>query len=292
MTNLNIRQCVPELENDDARHHRMLPPASEDIESFDSDNANIEVRSCRTHEELDECVRLQQRVWQFNDLDSVPRRVFIVTTNIGGVVLGAYASHNAKPLLLGFVWALPGVRHEANTQVYIHAEMMAVHPNASNHRIAQRLMLAMREYARSQNIYVITSNFDPTDSKLAHLYIDRYGGIARRYTAHYYGLSSSPLHKLPTDRLHVEWWVDSLNLKQQQELLSSKSDHIKEVHVPAKTAEWKRIGDAQAVKVQQAICDELTTAFEQGFVILGFRLEQDGSGVYQLGCSTRTEKNK
>lgn len=276
--------------------HRTLLSASELVEDFNVDVSKIEVRICSTHKELDECVHLQQRIWQFNDLDTIPRRVFIVSSSIGGLVLGAYASHNAKLPLLGFVWALPGILHETNAQAYIHAEMLAVHPSARKYRIGQRLMLAVSQYALSQNINIMKGHFDPTDSKLAHLYINRCGAIANRYTTNYYGPSSSPLHQLSTDRLHLEFRLDLLNLKREdksfpeRELLTSDSDHIEEVHVPAQMAEWKRAGDIRGAKAQQAICNKLTKAFQQGLVIRRFQLEQDSTGVYQLGHSTHTNK--
>lgn len=275
---------------------RTLSSALEAVQDIGLDVPNIEVRICSTHEELDKCVSLHQRVWQFNDLDTIPRRVFIVTSSVGGVVLGAYESRIAKSPLLGFVWALPGISRETNGQAYIHAEMMAVHPSARKHRIGQRLMLAVSQYALSQNINIMKGHFDPTDSKLAYLYINRCHAIAKRYTIDYYGRSSSPLHKLSTDRLHVEWRLDLLNLKRedqffpQRDLLTSDSDQIEEVHIPPQMAQWKNSGDVRAAKTQQAIYNKLTTAFERGLVVLRFRLDQDGTGVYQLGYSTLTKQ--
>lgn len=268
---------------------RALSSAAEAIRDLDVDVSNIQVRICHTHEELDRCVRLQQEVWQFSDLDTVSRRVFIVTSRIGGVVLGAYESHNIKSPLVGFVWALPGISHKPNGQAFIHAEMMAVDPSVRKHRVGQRLMLAVCQYALSQNINVMKGHFDPTDSKLAHLYINRCHAIGKHYTTDYYGQSSSPLHKLSTDRLHIQWQLDLLNLKRedqffpQKELLTSDFDQIEEVRIPAQMAQWKKVGDTRAAEVQHAIYKKLTSAFKRGLIILQFRLDEDGTGVYQLG---------
>jgi predicted GNAT superfamily acetyltransferase len=149
-------------------------------------------------------------------------------------------------------------------------------------------VLALRDYALSQDINLIMVNFDPTDSKLAHLYITCLGFVGRRYTIAYYGQSSSPLHKnLQTDRLHAEWWIHSSHMQQQgdvyEKLLSSEEEHIDEVRLPVEMEAWKRAGDARATKVQEDIRKKLTTAFEQGLAIFGFRRELDGTGIYQLG---------
>ena len=256
----SFRQMLPSIFFARSSSHyllrRMLSSTVEVTHDFHVEHSNIDVRICNTHDELDKCVRLQQQVWQFNDLDIVPRRVFIVTSSMGGVVLGAYESRHVKSPLLGFVC----------------------------------------QYALSQNIKIMTGHFDSTDSKLAQLYIHRCHAIAKRYTTDYYGQSSSPLHKLSTDRVHLEWQLDLLNLKREDQffpprkLLTSDSDRIEEVHIPAQVEQWKNAGDIRAAKAQHDIYNKLTTAFERGLVILQFRLEQDGTGVYQLGYSTRIKK--
>ncbi|CAF1402305.1 unnamed protein product [Rotaria sordida] len=256
---------------------------------FDLDYENIDIHTCRTNEELDECVRLQQRVWQFNNLDTVPRRVFLVSEKNGGVVLGAYASRNGKPLLVGFIWALSGVHGGANAGVSLYIEMLAVHPNAQNHGIGRRLLKQMKEDMLSQNVKMVMGTFDPTDSKLAHLYINGFGAIARRYSVNFYGKSSSALHTLSTDRLHAEWWPNLVQPKTQQDPLvhkncaSSESNCIVEVRVPAGMAQWKRLRDKRASKAQEDIREKLTSAFSQGLAVIGFQREPNGDGVYQLG---------
>ena len=50
----------------------------------------IEVRDVRTLEEFEEVVRLQQEIWGFEELDLLPRRMFVVASKIGGQLLGAF----------------------------------------------------------------------------------------------------------------------------------------------------------------------------------------------------------
>ena len=76
----------------------------------------ILIRPCEGFEELSACVQLQVEVWGYGDRDVVPRRVFIVSKQIGGQVMGAFdtslpgASLEGNPEnLVGFAMALPGI---------------------------------------------------------------------------------------------------------------------------------------------------------------------------------------
>ncbi|CAF4330310.1 unnamed protein product, partial [Rotaria sordida] len=108
--------------------------------------------------------------------------------------------------------------------------------------------------------------------------------IARRYIPAYYGLSLSSLHnKLPTDRLYLEWWLDSPHIYQKSEVgtghdpLSCYRSYTDEVHSPAEITEWKHIGDAHAIKVQRDIREKLAKSFEIGLAIVGFHGKPDGT---------------
>ena len=257
------------------------------FENHNRNDTSIEIRTCHTHKELDECVRLQQYVWKLNDFDTVPRRAFISTNRAGGIVLGAFESGVNQPTLMGFIWAFPGRCHEVAGGVHLRGEMVAVHPDAANRGIGQRLLWALRDYSVSQSISLLKGNFDPTDSKLAHFYMTRLGWIAREYTAAYYGQSSSPQrNKLPTDRLQMEWWIDSPYMQQQEDtnkkLSLCKLEPVAEVRLPVEIATWKLTEDPRAAKVQEDICKQLTEYFKQDLAIFGFRREPDGSGFYQL----------
>ena len=62
----------------------------------------ILIRPCEGFEELSACVELQVEVWGYGDRDVVPRRVFIVSKQIGGQVMGAFDT------------SLPGASPEGN----------------------------------------------------------------------------------------------------------------------------------------------------------------------------------
>ena len=81
----------------------------------------IAIRKMVSVQEMEACVGLQQTVWRFQDLDVIPRRMFVVANSIGGQVLGAWE----EARLVGFILAVPGVR---DGQLYLHSHMLAVLP--------------------------------------------------------------------------------------------------------------------------------------------------------------------
>ncbi|MGC1784803.1 MAG: GNAT family N-acetyltransferase [Acidobacteriaceae bacterium] len=167
------------------------------------------IRKVESIEEMEACVSLQQLVWQFRDLDVIPRRMFAVAKAIGGQTFGAWDGDR----LIGYALAIPGIREG---RPYLHSHMLAVLPQYRNRGIGLRLKFAQREDALSRGINLIEWTFDPLQIKNAYLNIEKLGAIVRRYTPDFYGISTSPLHhSLPTDRLHAEWWLNSSRVRQR-----------------------------------------------------------------------------
>src|SRR6476619_644212 len=163
----------------------------------------ITIRKCAVMEELEACVALQKEVWNFDDVDLVPLRMFVVSQKIGGQTIGAFQGGE----LVGFAFSIPGSRAG---HAYLHSHMLAVRDSFRNHGLGRRLKLAQREDAIRQGIDLLEWTFDPLEIKNAHLNLSRLGAIARRYSMNHYGHSSSPLQGgLPTDRLVAEWWIRS-----------------------------------------------------------------------------------
>ena len=52
---------------------------------------HIVIRQCSGMDELKACVDLQKEVWNFDDVDIVPLRLFVVSQKIGGQVIGAFS---------------------------------------------------------------------------------------------------------------------------------------------------------------------------------------------------------
>lgn len=240
----------------------------------------IVIRKCDGLDELNACVALQKEVWNFDDLDLIPLRMFVVSQKIGGQVIGAF---DAKDLV-GFTFSIPGSR---SGHAYLHSHMLAVRYSFRNHGLGRRLKLAQRNDAIEHGFELLEWTFDPLEIKNAHLNLSRLGAIARRYSVNHYGHSSSPLQGgLPTDRLVAEWWLKSkgvvnlLEKKQPPQFVIEKK-----VEVPSQIYDWKAspADRHKAAEVQKRNREQLSSAFSQGLVALGYERDSSDNGAFLLG---------
>jgi predicted GNAT superfamily acetyltransferase len=240
----------------------------------------ITIRKCVSIDELNACVALQKEVWNFDDVDLVPLRMFVVSQKIGGQTIGAFNGDE----LVGFAFSIPGSRAG---HAYLHSHMLAVRNTFRNHGLGRRLKLAQRDDAIQQGIELLEWTFDPLEIKNAHLNLSRLGAIARRYSVNHYGHSSSPLQGgLPTDRLVAEWWLTSkrvVNLLDKKQ--PPKFTAEKKIEVPAQIYAWKAsAADRQkAADVQKRNREQFLSAFSQGLVALGYERDAQDNGAFLLG---------
>ncbi len=252
---------------------------------------SILIRPCEGFEELSACVQLQVEVWGYGDRDVVPRRVFIVGQKIGGQVMGAFdtARTGASPQgdagsLIGFAMALPGI---VEGRPYLHSHMLAVHPDYRNQGIGRRLKLLQREEALGRGIRRMEWTFDPLEIKNSFLNLGKLGAIVRRYAPNFYGVTSSPLHgSVPTDRLCAEWWLDSDWVRAT---LSSKPPVFPtvelEISLPHQIAHWRHspVDQERVLATQTRNREYFQQGFADGLAVIGFRIDAEGNGAFQLG---------
>jgi predicted GNAT superfamily acetyltransferase len=259
--------------------------------------ASIRIRKCRNIDELGACVQLQADVWGYAQEEVVPRRAFVVASKIGGQVIAAFdtAAAGADPqgdasTLIGFAMALPGFSRAlpgvAEGTPYLHSHMLAVRPEYRKQGIGRRLKLFQREEALSRGIDRMEWTFDPLEIKNASLNIARLGAIVRHYEPNLYGVSSSRLQgALPTDRLYAEWWMDSDRV---DSFIGGKPTVPAEIEqtilVPHEIGQWRQsaTGQGLALEVQNENRRQFEQAFARGLAVVGFAIEQEGDGVFQL----------
>lgn len=241
----------------------------------------IEIRKMISIPDMEACVSLQQSVWQFADLDVIPRRMFVVAGAIGGQVFGAWDGAR----LVGYVVAVPGVRDGFS---YLHSHMLAVLPEYRNRGIGKMLKIAQREDALARGINLIEWTFDPMETKNAYFNIERLGAVVRRYTPDFYGPSTSPLHgPLPTDRLHAEWWLKS---ERVQALMAGQDmpdcsiqETITVTYGAAMASDTLHPLPAVALELLLEVRQQFLAAFSAGFTVLRFQRLSGDSTCYRLG---------
>jgi predicted GNAT superfamily acetyltransferase len=248
----------------------------------------IEVRKIISIPDMEACVQLQQAVWQFRDLDIIPRRMFAVANAVGGQVLGAWGGEQ----LIGYALAIPGLR---DGRPYFHSHMLAVAPEYRNRGVGKMLKLAQREDALARGVELIEWTFDPLEVKNAFFNIEKLGAIVRRYTPDFYGASTSPLHgNLPTDRLHAEWWLRTARVRALvagDELPKySINETITVTYSRADSGGTLHPLPTLALESLMKLRREFTTAFSAGLTVLRFRNLSGESACYQLGNWNETSK--
>jgi len=174
---------------------------------------DICVRICHGIAEFEACVEVERQVWKSADIDVVPLPLFVIASETGGQVIGAF--HGAE--LVGFTMAIAGWRSK---RPFLHSHMTAVLQGYQDQGIGRKLKLFQMEDALGRGISLVEWTFDPLVIRNAYFNFNRLGAIARRYLPNAYGITTSPLHgSLPTDRLVAEWHLKSARVRR---ILSGK----------------------------------------------------------------------
>ncbi len=175
----------------------------------------MEFRTLTTIEEFRQVLALEQEVWGYTiAADAVSAMMLLVSSRIGGLVIGGYdrpgqggeAAGPASPLA-GFAYSMPAVR---DGQPYQWSHMLAVSAGYRNTGLGWRLKIEQRRLVMASGLDLIAWTFDPLQAANAHLNFAKLGTVAREYHENEYPGSSSALHAgTPTDRLVAEWWLRS-----------------------------------------------------------------------------------
>jgi predicted GNAT superfamily acetyltransferase len=238
----------------------------------------IEVRALKGHAEFAQAVELQRAVWQFEELELLPVRLFVVAEKVGGQALGAFKNG----CLIGFCLAIPGIR---DGEIYLHSHMLGVLPEFRNAGVGRALKMAQREDALARGLKFIEWTFDPLELKNAHFNIERLGAIALRYVLNQYGSTTSPLHGgLPTDRCTAQWWIRSQRVQTAiaQQQISSSGNVLGRVSVPADIDDIKQRDALRARDIQARVSGEFQEMLSKGYAAIGFERTAD-AGVYLFG---------
>lgn len=236
----------------------------------------IHIRTLETAEEMKVCVELQQQIWGYSEIDTVPDQICIVAKKTGGHVLAAYDGEQA----VGFALAFAAMREGLT---YLHSHMVGVVESHQNKGVGRLLKLAQREDALERGINLIEWTFDPLQLKNAHFNIERLGAIVCHYIPNLYGRTSSPLHAgLPTDRLVAEWWVRSQRVEDTLAgVRRVRNARQERVSLPATIREICRDEPERAEHIQTKLREDFLANIESGRAAVGFEFNAE-EGTYLL----------
>ena len=278
-------------------------------------NSSIIIREIHSISEMKALEKLQKDVWGWDDLDTMPLMNFIVTREVGGVLIGAFDGETPVGFCFGFVGSHDG-------QIIFHSHMLAVLPQFREHGIGHKLKLAQRESALAKGFTCITWTFDPLQSPNAYLNFTKLGVIANDYRINFYGeKTSSTLHRfIGTDRLWVNWFLESERVRKRVEGGLEPSPEELEKHislvkmsadgsprtraivdrdhllidVPADIGLLQQQNPELAVAWRNATRAAFTDALAAGYTVEEFyRIEREGqsAGCYLLSSKTPNGPN-
>lgn len=218
------------------------------------------IRPCHGIEEFEGCVRVEREVWKSSDIDVVPIPLFVVASETGGQVLGAFHGED----LVGFTLAIAGWRA---CKPFLHSHMTAVLDGHRDRGVGRQLKLYQRKDALARGIALVEWTFDPLVTKNAYFNFMRLGAIARRYLPNVYGITTSPLHgSLPTDRLVAEWHLRSRRvLRALAGKQANTPRKAARITIPANLDELRSTDPSRARELQSQVRAEFLEWLKQGY---------------------------
>jgi len=229
-------------------------------------SGSIIVRKCEGIEEFHRCVELQRQIWGEADLEVEPATMFVVASETGGQVLGAFDGDR----LVGYTLAVVGIHDKTP---FLHSHMTGVRTEYRDRGVGRMLKLFQRDEALGRSIRIILWTFDPLELRNAHFNLNRLGAICREYKSNLYGVTTSPLHRgLPTDRLVAEWRLDSARVPAAIAGVGKEPEAAPGIiHVPAELIGPKQLNADQLTRAQAHLREEFKRWFARGYAAVALR---------------------
>ncbi|MBX7055197.1 MAG: GNAT family N-acetyltransferase [Pyrinomonadaceae bacterium] len=236
----------------------------------------LEIRECRTLEQLGECVDLQREVFALPEVELSPVRHFVVTRNAGGFTLGAYDGDR----LAGYVLSVPAFLRGERA---FYSHMTGVRSEYQSLGVGAKLKWAQRERALAEGVRYIKWTFEPVKARNGYFNLEKLGAIVCEYQRNFYGTDyavspeSGKQIGLQSDRLFAEWHLESdkvaaLAAGEKYLIAGEPAAEIQIVN------DWSTLVEADpaaALELQLRVRRDFEAAFAEGMVGRSFRRDAD-----------------
>ncbi|MFZ5943551.1 MAG: GNAT family N-acetyltransferase [Bacillota bacterium] len=189
---------------------------------------SLTIRPLTTVDEIFMVNELEERTWSKEDVIPIHQKITAVKN--GGLVLGAFVDEK----LVGFQYSFAGFDGK---KPFLCSHMLAVDPVYQHLGIGEKIKLAQKQLAQAMGYQLITWTYDPLESVNGYFNIGKLGAVCRKFIENCYGFMNDNLNKgLPSDRLMVEWWINSDHVKKKlsnalQQTTSSRLELINDYGV-------------------------------------------------------------
>ena len=160
--------------------------------------AGVRIREITALDELDEIVRLYDRIWRRDNNPPLTTELLRAFSKAGNYVAGAYSGRELVGASVGF-FAAPA--HEA-----LHSHIAGVSPAVRSRRVGFAIKLHQRAWALLRGTPLIAWTFDPLVSRNAYFNIVKLAADPVEYLPNFYGAMNDGINAGDeSDRLLLHW---------------------------------------------------------------------------------------
>ena len=221
--------------------------------------------------ELKAAEDVQRAVWGAGDMPD-NADLMLAIQHEGGLVAGAFRDGQMLGFLFAFPSATPGLQH---------SHRLAVLPSARGLRLGARLKWYQRDWCLARGIARVRWTYDPLRAVNAGLNVALLGGVSDTYLNDYYGAMEGINSGLPSDRIMLDWPLDSEGVTARAEGRTPPAPWpARIIPIPRDIDALLRDDPDAALRARMELRAALTEGFAQGLRITGF----DGAAAaYHLG---------
>lgn len=227
----------------------------------------ITIRECLSVDDFQQCIELERLVWNDDDIDIMPIRLYMISKSCNAPTFGAFT---ASGRLIGFVHTSLAL---LGKNLVYHSHLSGVIEELRHKDIGYQMKLAQREHALAAGVPMIFWSFDPLQSRNAHFNINKLGAIIRTYKINYYGEGVSSVFDshLPSDRVLAEWWIGSPHV---ENVLRGNRPGVEtpdsKVEIPDNIDAIRAQSLKEHIDWRMQVREDFLPALAQGSIVCGF----------------------